>query len=38
MGATRYRVPAEVALVLLASVALASWGERQSIRKPATLD
>ncbi len=38
MGATRYRVPAEVALVLLASVALASWGQRRSIRKPATLD
>ena len=38
MGATRYRVPAEVALVLLASVALASWGERRSIREPATLD
>jgi len=38
MGATRYRVPAEVALTLLASVALASWGQRRSIRKPATLN
>ncbi|MED5220424.1 MAG: hypothetical protein VYD11_02175 [Actinomycetota bacterium] len=38
MGATRYRVPAEVALTLLASVVLASWGQRRSIRKPATLD
>ena len=38
MGATRYRVPAEVALVLLASVALASWSDRKKVRKPATLN
>ena len=38
MGATRYRVPAEVALVLLAAVALAAWAQRRSATPPATLD
>jgi len=37
MGATRYRVPAEVALVLLACVALAAWAQRRSADQPATL-